>query len=137
MRADRYDELWDFKDTPFAHAFAAVVNARKTLEAGFTTVRDVGSEPFLAVDLRKAIDEGLVPGPRVVASGPDFDYGRAWRAEQLLATNTGDDVPGRTGFLDCGWPGADPACGARASEIWRIRGIPVIRGSLSFATFFV
>jgi imidazolonepropionase-like amidohydrolase len=69
-RADRYDELWDFKDTPFSHAFAAVVNARKTLEAGFTTVRDVGSDPFLAVDLRKAIEEGLVPGPRVIASGP-------------------------------------------------------------------
>ncbi|HTL55773.1 MAG TPA: amidohydrolase family protein [Candidatus Limnocylindrales bacterium] len=69
-RADRYDELYDFKDTPFNHAFAAVVNARKTLEAGFTTVRDVGSDPFLAVDLRNSIDEGLVVGPRIVASGP-------------------------------------------------------------------
>jgi imidazolonepropionase-like amidohydrolase len=47
-----------------------VVHARKTLEAGFTTVRDVGSLPFLAVDLRNSINEGLVPGPRVVASGP-------------------------------------------------------------------
>jgi imidazolonepropionase-like amidohydrolase len=70
MRADRYDELYDFKDSPFNHAFAAVVNARKTLEAGFTTVRDVGSDPFLAVDLRNSIDEGLVIGPRIVASGP-------------------------------------------------------------------
>jgi imidazolonepropionase-like amidohydrolase len=70
MRADRYDEIYDFKDSPFNHAFAAVVNARKTLEAGFTTVRDVGSDPFLAVDLRNSIDEGLVAGPRIVASGP-------------------------------------------------------------------
>jgi len=69
-RADRYDEIYKFQDTPFSSAFAAVVNARKTLEAGFTTVRDVGSRPFLAVDLRNSINEGLVPGPRIVASGP-------------------------------------------------------------------
>src|SRR5439155_3087034 len=66
----RYDEIYRFKDTPFQRAFAAVVHARKTLEAGFTTVRDVGSLPFLAVDLRNSINEGLVPGPRIVASGP-------------------------------------------------------------------
>ncbi|HEY2498750.1 MAG TPA: amidohydrolase family protein [Candidatus Angelobacter sp.] len=69
-RADRYDEIYNFKDTPFQSAFAAVVNARKTLEAGFTSVRDVGSLPFLAVDLRNSINEGLIPGPRIVASGP-------------------------------------------------------------------
>lgn len=69
-RADRYDEISRFKDTPFQSAFAAVVHARRTLEAGFTSVRDVGSQPFLAVDLRNSIKEGLVPGPRIVASGP-------------------------------------------------------------------
>lgn len=69
-RADRYSEINRFKDTPFDHAFWAVVNARKTLEAGFTTVRDVGSQPFLAVDLRNTINEGFIPGPRIVASGP-------------------------------------------------------------------
>ncbi|MBV9670110.1 MAG: amidohydrolase family protein [Acidobacteriales bacterium] len=69
-RADRYDEIWSFRDTPISHAIASTVHARKTLDAGFTTVRDVGSDPFLAVDLRNSIDEGLVPGPRIVASGP-------------------------------------------------------------------
>src|SRR3954468_18213331 len=69
-RADRYDEIYDFKDTPFQSAFAGVMNARKTLEAGFTSVRDVGSPPFLAVDLRNSISEGLIVGPRIVASGP-------------------------------------------------------------------
>jgi imidazolonepropionase-like amidohydrolase len=69
-RADRYEEIYQFKDSPFMSAIAGVGNARKTLEAGFTTVRDVGSWPFLAVDLRDAIDEGFIPGPRVVASGP-------------------------------------------------------------------
>ena len=69
-RADRYDEIWNFKDSPFSSAIAGTVNARKTLDAGFTTVRDVGSLPFLAVDLRNSINEGLLPGPRIVASGP-------------------------------------------------------------------
>ena len=67
---DRYDEIYIFKDSPFRSAFEAVHNARKTLDAGFTTVRNVGSEPFLAVDLRKWIDEGKGVGPRIVASGP-------------------------------------------------------------------
>jgi imidazolonepropionase-like amidohydrolase len=69
-RADRYEEIDKFKDSPFDSAIAGVVNARKTLEAGFTTVRDVGSLPFLAVDLRNNIDAGFIPGPRIVASGP-------------------------------------------------------------------
>jgi imidazolonepropionase-like amidohydrolase len=69
-RADRYDEIYKFKDTPFHSAFAAVLNAKKTLEAGFTTIRDVGSKPFLAADLRDSIEEGFVLGPRIVASGP-------------------------------------------------------------------
>ena len=47
-----------------------MVNANRTLQAGFTGVRDVGSQPFFAVDLRRAIDSGYIPGPRVVASGP-------------------------------------------------------------------
>ena len=69
-RADQYDPINDFKITPFTEAFAGVVNAKRTLDAGFTTVRDVGSAPFFAVDLRNTIDEGFVPGPRIVASGP-------------------------------------------------------------------
>jgi imidazolonepropionase-like amidohydrolase len=69
-RADRYSEINRFKDTPFTHAFFAVGNARTTLEAGFTTVRDVGSPPFLAVDLRNSINDGFTVGPRIVASGP-------------------------------------------------------------------
>lgn len=69
-RADKGDEIFNFKDTPFDAAIAAVVHARKTLEAGFTTIRDVGSPPFLMVDLRKNINEKFVPGPRIFASGP-------------------------------------------------------------------
>ncbi len=69
-RADSYEEVDTFKRTPFDSAISGVVNARRTLEAGFTTVRDVGSLPFLAVDLRNSINSGFIPGPRIVASGP-------------------------------------------------------------------
>jgi len=47
---------------------AGVGNALKTLRAGFTTVRNVGSDNFDDVGLRQAIDEGFVPGPRVVTA---------------------------------------------------------------------
>jgi imidazolonepropionase-like amidohydrolase len=70
FRADKYDPINSFKETPFTSAYSSVVNAQRTLNAGFTTVRDVGSLPFMAVDLRNAINEGLIPGPRIVASGP-------------------------------------------------------------------
>ncbi|GAA3765549.1 Xaa-Pro dipeptidase [Terriglobus aquaticus] len=69
-RADKYDEINAFRETPFIAAINGVVNAKKTLDAGFTTVRDVGSPPFAAVDLRNNINEGYIPGPRIVASGP-------------------------------------------------------------------
>jgi imidazolonepropionase-like amidohydrolase len=69
-RADQWDDILVFRQSPFYGAFAAVKNAEATLRAGFTTVRDVGSAPFLAVDLRESINSGYLVGPRVVASGP-------------------------------------------------------------------
>lgn len=49
-------------------AIRATVNARKTLMAGFTTVRDLGSSDFIDVGLRNAINANLVPGPRMLVS---------------------------------------------------------------------
>lgn len=69
-RADEYNPINEVRFTPFKGAFNGVVNAKATLMAGFTSVRDVGSQPFFAVDLRNVINSGLIPGPRVVASGP-------------------------------------------------------------------
>ena len=46
-------------------AIAGVMNARITLEAGFTTIRNVGSDDFADVALRDAINAGMVPGPRI------------------------------------------------------------------------
>ncbi len=45
-------------------------NARRTLEAGFTTVRNVGANDYSDIALRDAINDGDVIGPRIVASGP-------------------------------------------------------------------
>ncbi|HZQ21708.1 MAG TPA: amidohydrolase family protein [Terriglobales bacterium] len=45
-------------------------NARTTLEAGITTVRNVGARGYSDIALRDAINAGDVPGPRIVASGP-------------------------------------------------------------------
>ena len=49
-------------------AIESTVHARKVLEAGFTTVRDVGSGDLLDVGLRNAIARGLVPGPRMLVA---------------------------------------------------------------------
>jgi imidazolonepropionase-like amidohydrolase len=56
------------RELPADAALRGVRNARKTLLAGFTTVRDVGSTGFADVSLMKAIDAGLVEGPRMIPS---------------------------------------------------------------------
>jgi len=51
-------------------ALTGAKNARVTLEAGFTTVRNVGARGYADIALRDAINAGDVPGPRIDASGP-------------------------------------------------------------------
>jgi imidazolonepropionase-like amidohydrolase len=46
-----------------------VLNSRTVLEAGFTTVRDVGCRGLLAMAVRDAVEAGLIPGPRILAAG--------------------------------------------------------------------
>lgn len=47
----------------------AVDNAAKTLRAGVTTVRDVGANDAIAIEIRDAIEQGRIPGPRMRAAG--------------------------------------------------------------------
>ncbi len=62
------DEL--VKTTPGQAALHGARNARDTLLAGFTTCRDMGPTwPYTDIDLRNAIDGGIVPGPRLMAAG--------------------------------------------------------------------
>ncbi|HEY2391751.1 MAG TPA: amidohydrolase family protein [Candidatus Angelobacter sp.] len=51
-------------------ALIGAKNARITLEAGFTTVRNVGAGGYTDVALRDAINQGMVPGPHMIVSGP-------------------------------------------------------------------
>lgn len=54
---------------PAYFAYEAAVNARKTLAAGFTTVRNLGNADGITLALRDAIAAGKVPGPRIVDAG--------------------------------------------------------------------
>ena len=49
-------------------AILSTVYARRTIAAGFTTVRDVGSDDFLDIGLRNSIAKGVVPGPRMLVA---------------------------------------------------------------------
>ena len=56
--------------TPGQAALWGAVNARTTLLAGFTTCRDMGPTwPYVDVDLRRVIEEGGLPGPRLLVAG--------------------------------------------------------------------
>jgi imidazolonepropionase-like amidohydrolase len=63
-------DLAALKETPAHAAIYGTINARKTLEAGFTTVREAGSLGYVDVALRDTINRGLISGPRIHASGP-------------------------------------------------------------------
>ena len=58
-----------FRKSPVDVAVTAHIYARRTLEAGFTAVRDMGALEYVDVALRNAINHGAVPGPRIQASG--------------------------------------------------------------------
>ena len=58
-----------FTFNPADYAVRSVANAEKTLMAGFTSVRDLGSAPGVSVALRNAVNKGLVKGPRIQAAG--------------------------------------------------------------------
>jgi imidazolonepropionase-like amidohydrolase len=59
-------------------------NARMTLEAGFTAVRNVGAEGYSDVALRDAINAGDIPGPRMLVSGPALGITGGHCDENLL-----------------------------------------------------
>ena len=64
---DYYADI--FRKSPIDVAVSAHVYARRTLEAGFTTLRVVGAEEYIDVALRNAIDAGTVVGPRLKVAG--------------------------------------------------------------------
>ena len=68
--AETADIAAPLKISPAQQAFIGAMNARKTLQAGFTTVRDVGVyRGFADIALRDAINAGEIPGPRMFVAG--------------------------------------------------------------------
>jgi imidazolonepropionase-like amidohydrolase len=115
-----YNEAtWDdqvLKEPLAYRVIAAVDHAEKTLMAGFTTLRDLGTEGAAASDvsLQRAINEGRVRGPRLFVSTraivASWSYG-----------------PGPAGYVDDQPYGAQPATGA--DEITRVVREQVARGA--------
>ncbi len=62
-------KLQDVVETDAFRTVQAVKNARITIEAGFTTVRNLGVTPQAVFAVRKGIAQGLIPGPRIVSAG--------------------------------------------------------------------
>ncbi|RIV42315.1 amidohydrolase family protein [Flagellimonas pelagia] len=60
------------KESPTERAVRGVVHAKNSLMAGITTMRDLGSEGagYTDVYLKKTIDDGIIPGPRLLVAGP-------------------------------------------------------------------
>jgi imidazolonepropionase-like amidohydrolase len=70
------------EETTDTHAvLRAAADMRRTLEAGFTTVRDVGGRNYMEMDLKRSIGEGHVVGPRLLLAG-----------KILSVTSTADDM---------------------------------------------
>jgi imidazolonepropionase-like amidohydrolase len=65
-----FDPYHELSTSVAKSALIGARNARVTLEAGFTTVRNVGAAGYADVDLRDAINEGLIEGPHMQVSGP-------------------------------------------------------------------
>ena len=59
----------EFTNDVADHAYEAALNARKTLAAGFTTVRNLGDGDYITLSLRDAIAAGKLPGPRILDAG--------------------------------------------------------------------
>ncbi len=86
-----------FRLNPADFAIRGTVYAKRTLEAGFTTVRNLGDDDNVSIALRNAIDAGTVPGPRMYSAGEPIGStgGHADPTDQYRADLAGDPGPQR------------------------------------------
>ena len=82
--APNFDPYYELTMTPGKEAILGVENAKTTLEAGFTTVRNVGANGFTDVALRDEINAGHIPGPHMQVSGPALGITGGHMDENLL-----------------------------------------------------
>jgi imidazolonepropionase-like amidohydrolase len=88
---DYYGDI--FRKTPMDYAILAHIYAQRTLEAGFTSCRDVGSAAFMDVALRNAINNGDIVGPHLLVA-----------TLFIGATGSHGDLNGFSPFLDSKLP---------------------------------
>lgn len=81
-------------------ALTGARNARVTLEAGFTTVRNLGAYGYADIALRDAIKAGDVPGPRMLVSGPPLSITGGHGDENFLAPQFGWSSDGVADGID-------------------------------------
>ena len=79
-----FDPYHELSTSVAKSALIGARNAKVTLEAGFTTVRNVGAAGYADVDLRDAINEGLIAGPHMAVSGPPLSISGGHCDENLL-----------------------------------------------------
>jgi imidazolonepropionase-like amidohydrolase len=82
--ATDFDPYFELSMTPGKEAIIGVENAKTTLDAGFTTVRNVGANGFTDVALRDEINAGHIPGPHMQVSGPPLGITGGHMDENLL-----------------------------------------------------
>jgi imidazolonepropionase-like amidohydrolase len=82
--ATNFDPYYELSMTPGKEAIIGVENAKVTLEAGFTTVRNLGANDFTDVALRNEINAGHIPGPHMQVSGPALGITGGHMDENLL-----------------------------------------------------
>jgi len=82
--ATNFDPYFELSMTDGKEAIIGVENAKTTLEAGFTSVRNVGAGGFTDVALRDEINAGHIPGPHMQVSGPALGITGGHMDENLL-----------------------------------------------------
>jgi imidazolonepropionase-like amidohydrolase len=82
--ANNFDPYFELSMTPAKEAIIGVENAKVTLEAGFTSVRNVGANNYTDVALRDEINAGHIPGPHMEVSGPPLGITGGHCDENLL-----------------------------------------------------
>jgi imidazolonepropionase-like amidohydrolase len=90
-----FDPYHELATSVAKSALIGARNAKVTLESGITTVRNVGADGFADVDLRDAINEGLIEGPHMQVSGPALGITGGHMDNNLLPESfhsTGDGV---------------------------------------------
>ena len=100
-------QLQEFQLTDADIAIAGVVNARTVLLNGFTTVRNPGDPRLADAALKRAIDSGQVPGPRMLTAGPPLgpsgsqDDPKGYRPEILAALDEMHEIERCDGAVQC------------------------------------